>query len=176
MSVFLGFWIASSTPPVVAFAVAVVHASLACSGRITIGGDWQDHQVHCITEEIQSDVLVVGDYKVVSTSQDDLSVTAKVTSPRGKQLHPLENVHSGQFAFTSKESGKYVACFWLQSAHPNVHLNLALDWKTGVGAKDYESIAKKEKLDVWPGMELEPRQLEEAVGSIHKEMLYLRDR
>ncbi|CAK9208398.1 unnamed protein product, partial [Sphagnum troendelagicum] len=58
-----------------------------------------------------------------------------VTSPRGKQLHPLENVHSGQFAFTSKESGKYVACFWLQSAHPNVHLNLALDWKTGVGAK-----------------------------------------
>ncbi len=32
----------------------------------------------CIAEEIQSDVLVVGDYKVVSTSQDDLSVTAKV--------------------------------------------------------------------------------------------------
>jgi len=26
------------------------------------------------------------------------------------------------------------------------------------------------------GMELELRQLEEAVGSIHKEMLYLRDR
>ncbi|CAM6021339.1 unnamed protein product [Sphagnum balticum] len=90
----------------------------------------------CIAEEIQSDVLVVDDYKVVSTSQDDLSVTAKVTSPRGNQLHHLENVHSGQFAFTSKESGKYVACFWLQSAHPNVHLNLALDWKIGVGAKD----------------------------------------
>jgi hypothetical protein len=32
----------------------------------------------CIAEEIQSDVLVVGDYKVLSTSQDDLSVTAKV--------------------------------------------------------------------------------------------------
>jgi hypothetical protein len=32
----------------------------------------------CIAEEIQSDVLVVGDYKVVSTSEDDLSVTAKV--------------------------------------------------------------------------------------------------
>ncbi|KAH8975841.1 hypothetical protein BDL97_01G180400 [Sphagnum fallax] len=127
----------------------------------------------CIAEEIQSDVLVVGDYKVVSTSEDGLSVTAKVTSPYGKQLHHLENVHSGQFAFTSKESGKYVACFWLQSAHPNVHLNLALDWKTGVGAKDWESIAKKEKLD---GMQLELRQLEEAVGSIHKEMLYLRDR
>jgi hypothetical protein len=32
----------------------------------------------CIAEEIQSDVLVVGDYKVVSTSEDGLSVTAKV--------------------------------------------------------------------------------------------------
>ncbi len=80
----------------------------------------------------------------------ELDLVLQVTSPRGKQLHPLENVHSGQFAFTSKESGKYVACFWLQSAHPNVHLNLALDWKTGVGAKDWESIAKKGKLDVWP--------------------------
>ncbi len=65
-----------------------------------------------------------------------LDLALQVTSPRGKQLHHLENVHSGQFAFTSKESGKYVACFWLQSAHSNVHLNLALDWKTGVGAKD----------------------------------------
>jgi hypothetical protein len=32
----------------------------------------------CIVDEIQSDVLVIDDYKVVSTSQDDLSVTAKV--------------------------------------------------------------------------------------------------
>jgi hypothetical protein len=32
----------------------------------------------CIVEEIQSDVLVVGDYKVVSTSQDNLSVIVKV--------------------------------------------------------------------------------------------------
>jgi hypothetical protein len=66
----------------------------------------------------------------------ELDLALQVTSPRGKQLHHLENVHSGQFALTSKESGKYVAYFWLQSAHPNVHLNLALDWKTGVGAKD----------------------------------------
>ncbi len=36
-----------STPPAVAFAVAAGHASLACSGRIAVGGDWQDHQVHC---------------------------------------------------------------------------------------------------------------------------------
>jgi hypothetical protein len=32
----------------------------------------------CVTEEIQRDVLVVGDYKIVFSSSDNLSVTAKV--------------------------------------------------------------------------------------------------
>jgi hypothetical protein len=41
----------------------------------------------------------------------EFDLVLQVTSPRGKQLHPLENVHSGQFAFTSKESKKYVVCF-----------------------------------------------------------------
>jgi hypothetical protein len=66
-------------------------------------------------------------YRPILGCMAELDLGTQVTSPRGKQLHPLENVHSGQFAFTSKELGKYVAYFWLQSAHPNVHLNLALD-------------------------------------------------
>jgi len=74
-------------------------------------------------------------YRPILGCMAELDLVSQVTSPSGKQLHPLENVHSGQFAFTSKESGKYVACFWLQSAHPNVHLNFALDWKTSVGGK-----------------------------------------
>jgi hypothetical protein len=41
-----------------------------------------------------------------------------------------------------------MACFWLQNAPPNGNVNLALDWKTGVGAKDWASIAKKDKLEV----------------------------
>ncbi len=72
-----------------------------------------------------------------------------MTSPYGKQLHHQENVASGQFAFTSKESGNFMACFWLQNAPPNANVNLALDWKTGVGAKDWASIAKKDKLEVF---------------------------
>jgi hypothetical protein len=102
----------------------------------------------CVTEEIQRDVLAVVDYKIVFTSSDNLSVTAKVTSPYGNQLYHQENVQSGQFAFTSKESGNHMACFWLQNAPPNVNVNLALDWKTGVSAKDWASIAKKDKLEV----------------------------
>jgi len=87
-----------------------------------------------------------------------------VTSPYGNKLYHQENVQSGQFAFTSKESGNYMACFWLQNAPPNVNVNLALDWKTGVSAKDWSSIAKKDKLEVQsPILDL---QLSFAVTSI----------
>ncbi len=72
-------------------------------------------------------VAVFSRYRPILGYMAELDLVSQVTSPGGKQLHPLENVHSRQFAFTSKESGKYVACFWLQSAHSNVHLNLALD-------------------------------------------------
>jgi len=41
-----------------------------------------------------------------------------------------------------------MACFWLTNAPPNAAVNVALDWKTGVAAKDWASIAKKDKLDV----------------------------
>jgi hypothetical protein len=87
-----------------------------------------------------------------------------VTSPHANQLYYQENVQSGQFAFTSKESGNYMACFWLQNTTPNVNVNLALDWKTGVSAKDWGSIAKKDKLEVQsPILDL---QLSFAVTSI----------
>lgn len=72
----------------------------------------------------------------------------QVTSPYGNQLHYQENVQSGQFAFTTSESGNFMACFWLTNAPPNAAVNVALDWKTGVAAKDWASIAKKDKLDV----------------------------
>ena len=72
----------------------------------------------------------------------------QVTSPYGNQLHYQENVQSGQFAFTTSESGNFMACFWLLNAPHTASLNVALDWKTGVAAKDWASIAKKDKLDV----------------------------
>jgi hypothetical protein len=43
----------------------------------------------CVTEEIQRDVLVVGDYKIALTSSDNLSVTAKVCISLPLLLIPL---------------------------------------------------------------------------------------
>ncbi|XP_031378545.1 transmembrane emp24 domain-containing protein p24delta3-like [Punica granatum] len=96
----------------------------------------------------------------------------QVTSPYGNNLHHKENVTHGQFAFTSDEAGNYLACFWLDNQnHGEVSVNL--DWKIGIAAKDWESVAKKEKIE---GVELELRKLEGAVEAIHENLLYLRGR
>lgn len=71
----------------------------------------------------------------------------QVTSPYGNNLHNNENVTQGQFAFTSTESGNYVACFWMDGKNLDGS-SISLDWKTGISAKDWDSVAKKEKIEV----------------------------
>nr|GMD04857.1 transmembrane emp24 domain-containing protein p24delta3-like [Ipomoea batatas] len=72
-----------------------------------------------------------------------------VTSPYGNTLHANENVTHGQFAFTTTEAGNYLACFWVDGHNPGGGgLSVNLDWKTGIAAKDWESVARKEKIEV----------------------------
>lgn len=54
----------------------------------------------------------------------------------------------GQFAFTTTESGNYLACFWVDGNHQGGGLSVSLDWRIGIAAKDWESVAKKEKIEV----------------------------
>ncbi|KAL2904604.1 Transmembrane emp24 domain-containing protein p24delta3, partial [Bienertia sinuspersici] len=97
-----------------------------------------------------------------------------VTSPYGNNLHMKENGTHGQFAFTTHEAGNYLACFWVDGHNPKAtDVSVNLDWRTGVAAKDWESVARKEKIE---GVELELRKLEGAVEAIHENLLYLKNR
>ncbi|KAK9073935.1 hypothetical protein SSX86_006529 [Deinandra increscens subsp. villosa] len=129
----------------------------------------------CVSEELHNNVVVVGDYAVVSDDHEHLTpiISSKVTSPYGNVLHHKENVTHGQFAFTSSESGQYLTCFWADHPAEGVGLIVNIDWKIGVAAKDWESIARKEKIE---GVELELRKLEGAVEAIHDNLLYLKNR
>ncbi|EHA8588541.1 Transmembrane emp24 domain-containing protein p24delta4 [Cocos nucifera] len=130
--------------------------------------------VKCVSEEIQSNVVVLADYTVVyeDDSHGTATISAKVTSPYGDVLHHKENVTTGQFAFTTSESGNYLACFVLDS-NKGVGASVSINWKTGIAAKDWESVARKDKIE---GVELELRKLEGAVEAIHDNLLYLRSR
>jgi hypothetical protein len=100
-------------------------------------------------------------------------MVAQVTSPYGNSMHYAENVQSGHFAFTATEAGDYLACFWAPDHKPPVTIGFEFDWRSGVSAKDWPSVAKKGKVDM---MELELKKLEETIKNIHEEMFYLRER
>ncbi|XVF68128.1 hypothetical protein PTKIN_Ptkin10aG0178400 [Pterospermum kingtungense] len=130
----------------------------------------------CVSEEIQNNVVVLADYVVVSENHGHIpTISVKVTSPYGNNLHHQENVTHGQFAFTTQEAGNYLACFWSDGHHNHGsgEVSVNIDWKTGIAAKDWESVARKEKIE---GVELELRKLEGAVEAIHENLLYLKSR
>ncbi|PKA56096.1 Transmembrane emp24 domain-containing protein p24delta3 [Apostasia shenzhenica] len=129
----------------------------------------------CVLEEIQPNVVVLADYSVVpeNPSHDHPSISAKVTSPYGNTLYQKEKITAGQFAFTTTEAGNYLACFWIDSGDKGTGATVNLDWKIGIAAKDWESVAKKEKIE---GVELELRKLEANVQAIRQNLLYLKSR
>lgn len=133
-----------------------------------------DSGTKCVSEEIHNNVVVLADYVVISDDHvhPTPTISAKVTSPYGNTLHNKENVTHSQFAFTTNEAGQYLACFWVDH-HGSGAVSINLDWKTGIAAKDWESVARKEKIE---GVELELRKLEGAVEAIHENLLYLKSR
>ncbi|GLU01035.1 hypothetical protein SLE2022_183610 [Rubroshorea leprosula] len=131
----------------------------------------------CVSEEIQTNVVVLADYYVIDENNPEHipTISARVTSPFGNNLHHNENVSHGQFAFTTSETGNYRACFWLDSSHQHggASLTLGLDWKIGIAAQDWESVAKKEKIE---GVQLVLRRLEGVVEAIHGNLIHLKNR
>ncbi|KAK7328271.1 hypothetical protein VNO77_22374 [Canavalia gladiata] len=124
----------------------------------------------CVSEEIQNNVVVLVDYAVVPNTS---TISVKVSSPYGNSLHDKENTTFGNFAFTTRESGSYLACFWIDYNVAGGDVSVNLDWKTGIAAKDWDSVARKEKIE---GVELELRKLEGSVEAIHENLIYLKGR
>ncbi|KAL3513633.1 hypothetical protein ACH5RR_026350 [Cinchona calisaya] len=133
--------------------------------------------IKCVSEDIRRSVVVLTDYYVIWDDDHHTNFTptisVKVTSPFGNNIHHQENVTHGQFAFTTSEDGNYLACFSTDSNHQgDKGVTVGIDWKTGIAAKDWESVAKKEKIE---GLELELRKLEGAVEAIHEHLIYLKN-
>ncbi|KAG8056954.1 hypothetical protein GUJ93_ZPchr0002g25133 [Zizania palustris] len=128
----------------------------------------------CVSEEIQSNVVVIGDYSVLYEHHHaHPTVTVKVTSPFGDIVHHKQKASTDQFAFTAAEAGNYLACFSVDGENKGLVVKLNLNWRVGIATKDWDSVAKKEKLE---GVELELLKLETAVQAIHENLLFLRSK
>ena len=69
-----------------------------------------------------------------------------MTSPFGDVLHHANKVSHGQFAFTTAESGIYLAFFWAETVEKGMVVNLNLDWRTGSQQRTGTLLLRKRSL------------------------------
>ncbi|KAJ6753121.1 TRANSMEMBRANE EMP24 DOMAIN-CONTAINING PROTEIN [Salix koriyanagi] len=115
--------------------------------------DLQSGHTKCISEDINSSAISVGKYNAVNPNEgfplpDTHKINVRVTSPYGNNYHHVDQVDSGNFAFTAAEAGDYTTCFTALEHKPETTVAIEFEWKTGVAAKDWSKIAKKEKVEV----------------------------
>lgn len=73
----------------------------------------------------------------------------QTASTLGVEYHTAEQVQSGQFAFTAVEGGDYMTCFRAPEHHTTpTTLTIEFEWKTGIAAMDWSTVAKKGQVDV----------------------------
>ncbi|GBF95257.1 hypothetical protein Rsub_08288 [Raphidocelis subcapitata] len=132
-------------------------------------------QTKCVYEEINANAIVVGDFKAFNKDNPSIPVNVDVlvTDHSHQVLHQSKAQSSGQFAFTSKSAGEYKACFTTADHPTALSTKISLDWRTGVAATDWDTIAKKEHLDA---LSVEMRKVEGAIREIYAEMLQLQQR
>ncbi|XP_074330823.1 transmembrane emp24 domain-containing protein p24delta9-like [Apium graveolens] len=169
--------------------VATIHG-LFTSLTESVRFDLESGNTKCISEDIKSNSMTVGSYRIVnpnephhfhpsSTEQphqplpDSHKLTVRVTATSGNSYHYADHVQNGQFSFQAVEAGDYMACFWVVDQTPPATLTIDFDWKSGVATKDWSNVAKKGSIDA---MGIEVKKLYETVTSIHEEMFYLRER
>jgi hypothetical protein len=129
------------------------------------------NQKKCLREEVHKNVLVTGEYEAQDNGQ---RVDLTVTDLREHILYSKENAVKGRFAFTTDDYDQYEVCFTSKAmggvaADREVFLSL----KHGIEAKNYEDIAKAEKLKP---LEVELRRLEDLSKSIVDDFAYMRAR
>lgn len=128
----------------------------------------------CLREEIHKDVLVTGEYEV--SDQPNAKTNLKITDSSGHTLYSKEDASKGKFAFTTEDYDMFEVCFESKSPLGTGRVQdqlVNLDMKHGVEAKNYEEIAKVEKLKP---LEVELRRLEDLSESIVNDFAYMKKR
>ncbi|TKR86481.1 hypothetical protein L596_011068 [Steinernema carpocapsae] len=129
----------------------------------------------CLKEEIHKNVVMTGEYEL----SEGIGYTSSVhvTDTRGHTLYKRENFHEtkGKFAFTADEYDIFEICIssHIPAGQHGADREVSLLLKHGVEAKNYEDIAKAEKLKP---LEVELRRLEDLSESIVNDFAYMRKR
>lgn len=119
-------------------------------------------------------MLVTGEYEV--SEQPNAKTNLKITDSSGHILYSKEDASKGKFAFTTEDYDMFEVCFESKSPLGTGGVTdqlVNLDMRHGVEAKNYEEIAKVEKLKP---LEVELRRLEDLSESIVNDFAYMKKR
>jgi p24 family protein delta-1 len=130
----------------------------------------------CLKEEIHKDILVKGDYDISHVLGHKTKL--EVLDSRGHILYNKDDATKGKFAFTTDEYDVFQVCFETRivehvRGQEAVNKEVALFMKHGTEAKDYEQLAKAEKLKP---LEIELRRLEDLSQDIVNDFAYMKAR
>lgn len=130
------------------------------------------NQRKCLKEEIHKDVLVTGEYELSDAPGQKANL--RVIDSKGHILYQKEEATKGKFAFTTEEYDMFEVCFEsLAGAGQSADREVFINMKHGVEAKNYQDIAKAEKLKP---LEVELKKLEDLSESIVNDFAYMRAR
>lgn len=151
--------------------VVVVVALLCAVPSMGLKMQLEPSAKKCLGNDLTKDVLAVGDYAIAGLPPGVPSgVEITVSAPSGTVIFQKSDVSTGKMSFTATEEGVHQLCFANRGQALRV---LVFNLKTGVEAKDYSDVAKKEHLQP---LEVELRRIEDSVAEIYDEMRYQRER
>lgn len=118
----------------------------------------------------------MADYEV--TMGFNLQMFIKVEDPHRAVIWSDNDAKNGQFALTTQSAGEYSFCFldMPRAGHqmtPGSKRLVTFNQRSGLGAKDYGDVAKKEHLEP---LEVELRKMEDLVEELNGQLQYLRNR
>uniref|UniRef100_H3BVV1 Transmembrane p24 trafficking protein 10 n=1 Tax=Tetraodon nigroviridis TaxID=99883 RepID=H3BVV1_TETNG len=157
------------------FLPVLIHSALSISFFLPV------NTRKCLREEIHKDVLVTGDYEMseqANTNHLSSIVVGdggclQITDSSSHTLYSKEDATKGKFAFTTEDYDMFEVCFESKCTGRVPDQLVNLDMKHGVEAKNYEEIAKVEKLKP---LEVELRRLEDLSESIVNDFAYMKKR
>jgi hypothetical protein len=131
----------------------------------------------CLREEVNKDDVVKGDYEL-SVTTPDIKTDIEILDSRGHKLFAKQDAQKGKLAFSVEEYDIIEMCFETKfevayGRAPPPPREVTFNILHGVEAKNYDDIAKAEKLKP---MEAELRRLEDLSDSIVESFNHMRKR
>ncbi|KAJ6654270.1 hypothetical protein lerEdw1_007367 [Lerista edwardsae] len=134
------------------------------------------HSRKCLHEELRKDVMVTGEYEVSEAAAPGIKTDLRIRDSRGHLLYSKDEARKGKFAFTTDDLELYEICFESHGQAGNFRTSdqlVSLKVKHGVETRNYDDIAKAEKLKP---LEVDLRRLEDLSESIVKDFVFMKKR